>query len=355
MFDKLSKILENINNAGGAFQVIAKLITIVITIVSPILVYLTSNIYIVIGIIVLLAAIDILFVVIISRKYQEIDKLNVELSKSAERLLSLQHDFNKSHSSNNSVNIDLNNQIERNKNTLNNYRIQNDLSTSLFIGNLIGFLEQTAIVRPTPKWFDVRNIAEIVESSQKGVDSLADLLSSLTGYKICACVKLLEPSDNKSRDIDASQVKVLTLVRSSNCDPKRHDGDKHGALVSRNTDFREAIAACAEGGDGYFFQPDLIAYSRKLSSKNLKYENTTSDWKDRYRATIVIPIPGRKSTYRHSKSKNKKKRSVIGFLCVDSMSTTAFLRFNKDVYISILAIYATEYARLCAANERNEN
>ena len=69
-----------------------------------------------------------------------------------------------------------------------------------------------------------------------------------------------------------------------------------------------------------------------------RYENTNVNYLNSYKSTIVVPI--RIETEKLYDIKNKNKYNVIGFLCVDSLSTDAFLSKQEKFNCNIVKAFA---------------
>lgn len=179
---------------------------------------------------------------------------------------------------------------------------------------------------------------------QSALDSLCIIMNSITGEKICACIKLLENNENTKYDINKNNAKVFTFCRSANSDTNRKANDKmhEGILISDNTDFYDILDEQSLNTNSYFYQTDLLQYDKDLRKLDKQYKNSTPNYEKYYRGTIVVPI--RISRKILDNEENKDGYNVIGFLCVDSLSTNAFrnTNFDKSCNSKIVKSFAAE-------------
>lgn len=165
---------------------------------------------------------------------------------------------------------------------------------------------------------------------------LCNTMQFYTGVKVCACVKIV--ANTRKSTTKFNNAKLVTMVRSKNSDPLRSeiDSTKQELIkVCDNTDFLEIVSTNAV--KGYFYQCDLDEYSERLRIEGREYKNTNAQWRDFYRSTIVIPlkISNEKIFY----SRQDTGYTLIGFLCVDSMSNEVFIECRENLYINIMKIY----------------
>ena len=83
-------------------------------------------------------------------------------------------------------------------------------------------------------------------------------------------------------------------------------------------------------------------YDKDLRKAGKKYRNTTEDYEKYYKGTIVVPIRVNKS-HLYYVSENSGY-DIVGFLCVDSLSTNAFrnAELDKDNNTNIVKSFAAE-------------
>lgn len=169
---------------------------------------------------------------------------------------------------------------------------------------------------------------------QSALDNLCEIFSEFTRQEVSACIKYI---DGATETIDLENATVKTLVRSNNTDVNRKNNDKNivdPIKIKDNTDFYDILNPKSRSKKSYFYQRNLIKYANELKKHGISYENTTKNWEDYYRATIVIPI--RIANERLFFTKQDKSYNVLGFLCIDSMSVNAFLE-NQEKYNVFLA------------------
>lgn len=170
---------------------------------------------------------------------------------------------------------------------------------------------------------DVCNIA---------LDGLCNTFKALCREEVSACIKLVDySSENKENNRY-----VFTFARSANSDGDRitNDESEPKDYIIKNTDFNDII----EQRLSYFYKCDLIKYDAELKKVGKEYENTTPNWDKFYRSTIVVPI---RIAHRRSHTTSKENEYlIIGFLCVDSMSTNIFIASQEKYFCNIMKSYA---------------
>ncbi|EOS79240.1 hypothetical protein C817_02940 [Dorea sp. 5-2] len=191
---------------------------------------------------------------------------------------------------------------------------------------------------------------EVREYMRHSLDGLCAILNSFTRKKICACIKLIETEDGKliledkesvednkkqKKGIDIEKATVRTFVRSTNSDLKRGGGDKSkvGPKLRENTAFMEIIDSDGDNTESYFYKGNLLKYEKELSKTGRIYKNSTVNWKQYYKSTIIVPIRIAHEHLYHTKE--NEYYDIIGFLCIDSLSTQAFLK-NQERYNCLL-------------------
>ena len=128
----------------------------------------------------------------------------------------------------------------------------------------------------------------------------------------------------------------FTVLKNKSAEKRiANDEATNKDYIKDNTDFNNII----EQKELYFYQMDLLQYAEKLKSVGKEYRNSTPNWEELYRATIVAPI---KIANRRAHDTDKESEyAVTGFLCIDSMNTHIFVPAQKDYYIKILKSYAS--------------
>ena len=185
---------------------------------------------------------------------------------------------------------------------------------------------------------NVEGIQLIMRGLVKSVlDNLCDTYSTYSGQIVSGCVKMLEPENDVAT---ISNVRVQTFERSSHVNPSRYEIDerRQEQKIIDNTDFYEIVNGTYESTKSVFYQSDLIKYEKSQQEAGYKYKNTNPNWRNYYRSAIVAPI-------RIANSKNpnnglENDYTILGFLCVDSMSTLAFPLENREFYTNIIKSYA---------------
>jgi len=124
-----------------------------------------------------------------------------------------------------------------------------------------------------------------------------------------------------------------TYVRSlelSNRDfPERH---KYAVGSGENAGFDQALAEREDGLPSHFYSPNL-----GKSQKANGYTNQRAHFIRFYNSTLIIPI--RALTKSEEKAERKRKFDLIGFLCVDTLSTN---RLNNGFHLFILSALADQ-------------
>lgn len=168
------------------------------------------------------------------------------------------------------------------------------------------------------------------------LDDLCNVMNSYTEQKISACIKLISyPKEEEV--IDKDNATLVTFCRSSKSDFGRSDYEKQSQseiFIKDNTDFFEII----DDNKRYFYQGNLEKYDEKLKEVGLKYRNSNDFWYKYYKGTIVVPIKIEFDKLYHQKENNAYH--IIGFLCVDSLSTDAFEERQEKYNVDILLSFA---------------
>jgi len=175
----------------------------------------------------------------------------------------------------------------------------------------------------------------------KEIDYLCEIISSSCNQKISACIKIVDNIGSNGNPIKIDEAYVSTFCRSTNTESDRLSGDninkdKSVKLVD-NTDFYDIVMG--ESRDG-FYQQNLQEYAKKLEEVGKSYRNTTPEYWKYYRGTVVAPIRiARKRLYYTESDENY---DVIGFLCVDTLSTDVFRENEKFYYLKLVKAFAAE-------------
>ena len=141
------------------------------------------------------------------------------------------------------------------------------------------------------------------------VDDTGDVLSKITGKKVRACVKAFP---EKYTHHDIFKMELMTICRSDRLLSESIVERQDRIPVHENTDFKLIMVETYP----YFAFNNLLNFEKETKTE---YENTTKHWEKKYLATIVFPISKCFSTHN-----GKESFEVLGFLCVDALSTQAF-------------------------------
>lgn len=166
------------------------------------------------------------------------------------------------------------------------------------------------------------------------LDSLCYLLTHICNEEVYGCVKLVDaPEDCTPRTIIDQT--VTDFVRSNNTPKSRHSSRPKSVLIRENTDFLELMDYNSIRNQ--FYQSDLLEYSKKLREDDHEYKNSTPNWSDKYRSTVVVPIQVENYLLAN---KEEDAYHVIGFLCLDANRAGAFSEKNKEPIIQLVKAYA---------------
>lgn len=186
-----------------------------------------------------------------------------------------------------------------------------------------------------------RLLDDTVRILEGSVEALAGLLSRWADRTVCVCVKLVEFDDVGSGPYDGM---VSTWARSTNSGHSRLlASDENEIRVSQNTDFKKILGFDDEGRiQGPFYCENLIEYAARLKAAGQEYENSTKNWEQRYRATIVVPICADRASLRSIDSSmlSGEVHSVVGFLCADTMSELVFTGEMEIPYVNLMTTFA---------------
>lgn len=173
------------------------------------------------------------------------------------------------------------------------------------------------------------------------LDNLSNIMQSYTGRNVSACIKIINynKSKNPNNIIDLNNATVSTLCRSKNSQGRgQYEASNSPIYIKDNTDFREIVDETINTGKPYFYVQDLREYDKLLRKSNRKYENTNKDYDDYYLGTIVVPI--RIETEKVYNINKSATYDIIGFLCVDSLATDAFLPKQEVFNCNIVKAFA---------------
>lgn len=183
--------------------------------------------------------------------------------------------------------------------------------------------------------------------AKDSLDRLCRIIETITGSEVSAYIKLIiMPHGIKYSDsIDCDIAEVETFCRSEHTHSSRKESDQKGnyAKVKDNTDFYNILRGSTDNAGGFFYQTDLVECARKMKELNSQYLNTTPHYLDYYKSTIVVPIKADK-VHTHFFSDNIGC-DILGFLCIDSLSTDVFrnTEYDKDVFVNIIQSFAEPF------------
>lgn len=197
------------------------------------------------------------------------------------------------------------------------------------------------------KHIDQEVLTDMVESQlKKGLDEICEIFKVYTGEDdINSCVKIItSETDNLVPDkIDVENSQVYTFVRSSNTSTERKNTSENSPVsLKKNTDFKFIVNPPEYYRKGFFYEKDLHKFDewlKNVAGKDAKYENTNENFWNYYRGVIVVPIRAEHKTLHFTCA--KEDYHIIGFLCVDTMSTSAFITENTTPFINIMNAFAS--------------
>lgn len=168
---------------------------------------------------------------------------------------------------------------------------------------------------------NIRNLTDTYKSQLSILLSLlCDMMEKYCGQKTFSCIKLITHPDSKIDDI-----KLTTFCRSTNSDTTRGIYETyHEINLADNTDFLYIVDPNRDSNLNYFYKGNLKDYAKELKQQGKNYKNTNPNWENDYIGTIVVPIQiEHKRLY---DSPLEESLHIIGFLCIDSKSSSAFLK-----------------------------
>ncbi len=163
---------------------------------------------------------------------------------------------------------------------------------------------------------------------------LCEMIEKYCGQKVSSCIKLITRPEANVDDIT-----LLTFCRSTNSDTTRGIYETHHEIkLADNTDFLYIVDPNRDSNLNYFYQGNLEDYVKELRQQGKNYLNTNPNWENDYIGTIVVPIQiEHKRLY---DSPLETSRHIIGFLCIDSKSSSAFLKRQEKANVDMLKSFA---------------
>lgn len=170
---------------------------------------------------------------------------------------------------------------------------------------------------------------------KSSLDDICEIYRAFTGQKVSACIKYIDSVG----PVEVDTATIRTFVRSSNTAIKRCEFDNNLSTpiyIKDNSDFYDILSPNSDRS--YFYQQNLVEYAKKCEKQGSGYRNSTPDWHLYYQGTIVVPI----SIANKRLNKKKSCYDVLAFLCIDSMSTEAFLKSEESYNINIARAVAAQ-------------
>lgn len=173
------------------------------------------------------------------------------------------------------------------------------------------------------------------------LDKLCDIFHAYTGSDFDACIKIIG-KENENVDFDKineENATVYTFLRSGKMKPARVGSvNNDPVLISKNTDFQYIISPPDFYRKKYFYEQNLQKFDEYLMKQHReRYQNTTEDYWDFYRAALVVPIHISRT---HLYFSQKNNYHIVGFLCIDTMSTQAFIPEYEEQFVKIAKSFA---------------
>lgn len=177
------------------------------------------------------------------------------------------------------------------------------------------------------------------------LDCICEIYSVYTGQEINSCIKIIGTKEKNydyiNDTIDVEQAIIHTFVRSSNTSRERKKKKNNIPVpLNQNTDFKSIIQPNECNKEPYFYVEDLDKYTKHLESIGQKYENTTPNFINLYKATIVVPIMIGHNKLHFTSIENENEYHILGFLCIDTLSQSAFIKESKTQFIDIASAFA---------------
>lgn len=168
---------------------------------------------------------------------------------------------------------------------------------------------------------------------ERSLNALCNIMSDFTGKKICACIQMI----NYSSDGQTNNDEVFVLCRSENSDErtKNQDREKRTHLLKDDPVLSQMVGFNAIP---YFLCPNLQEYVKNHANDKAFSENFRNSLISLYKGVLIVPIHIENSI-RYSDKKNTPFH-VVGFLCLDTMSTKAFLSKYENNYVQIMKAFS---------------
>lgn len=185
----------------------------------------------------------------------------------------------------------------------------------------------------------VRNYLQIL------LDSICEIYSVYTGQEMHSCIKIIGTEDKNydylNDTIDLDQAIIHTFVRSSNTPRERKKSVNNVPVpLNKNTDFKSIVQPDECNREPYFYVENLEKYKEYLETIGQEYENTTLNCTNFYKGVIVVPIMIGHNKLHFTKIESDNEYHILGFLCIDTLSTGAFIGESRKQFIDIAFSFA---------------
>lgn len=178
--------------------------------------------------------------------------------------------------------------------------------------------------------FLFRHLFDFLEQS---LNALCNIMSDFTGEKICACIQMIKFSSDGQPDND----EVFVLCHSENSDERRKNQD----VGTRTRILREdPILSQMVGLNAvsFFSCPNLQEYAKNHSNDKNFTVNFRNSPISLYNGVFIVPIRINNST--RCGDQKDAPFHIVGFLCLDTRSTKAFLSKYENDYAQIMKTFS---------------
>ena len=180
---------------------------------------------------------------------------------------------------------------------------------------------------------------------QSGLDALCTVLEDFTGQTVSACIKLIEYSDSDVfQGIDEDNARIRVFCRSTNSDPERknydHNPERKEMYLKDDTALLYIVGK-RYNHLNHFYQGDLDRFIKSCEESQVDYKCPTQHREHFYNGTMILPI--RVLSEKLYYFKNRDTYHVIGFLCVDSLSKSAFRPDQESYNCAVGNAFADEF------------
>lgn len=182
----------------------------------------------------------------------------------------------------------------------------------------------------------IRNLSDTYKTQISIIlTHLCSMMEKYCGQKMSACIKLITHPEANIEDITLN-----TLCRSNTSESNRGTYESTNKKINLidNTDFLYIIDPNNDSNLNYFYKGNLIDYDKELRKNGKRYKNSNDNWKNDYVGTIVVPIQIENKRLYDSASEDSFH--IIGFLCIDSKSPSAFLKRQETSNVDMLKSFA---------------